>query len=183
MKKFIVVCVAVALVVGLFAVPALAKGPSKPAGTSNTGLLSFYEKDQETWEIIKGGAFGKMQYDLSGPEFCYVFNGHGLQAGVDYKLIYYPDPWPGDGIICLGMGTANGGGNVHIRECVDTGVDLPIDTDDNHIDNLGIPEYNGAKIWLILADDYDCENSDWNAWNGASYLFEGDLITFDDTDD
>jgi hypothetical protein len=182
MKKAMAAVLAVILVVGLCAVPVLAKGPTGPAGKSNTGLLYLHEKTQDTWEIVEGGAWGKMKYNLSGPEFCYVFNGHGLQAGVDYQLIYYPDPWPGSGVKCLGMGTANGGGNVHISGSVNTG-DLPIATDDNHIDNLGTEEYNGAKIWLILADDYDCETASWNAWNGASYLFEADLITFDDTDE
>ena len=79
-------------------------GKTGPAGKSNTAHLYLYEKDPATWEIVDGGAWGKMKYNLSGPEFEYVFNGHGLEAGEDYTLIYYPDPWPGGGLICLGDG-------------------------------------------------------------------------------
>ena len=155
----------------LVALPMIAGGPTGPAGKSNVGHLSLFEKDPATWEIIEGGAWGKMTYNLSGPEFEFVFNGHGLEAGVEYRLIYYPDPWPGTGLICLGTATANGGGNVHIAASVDTG-DLPIEADTNQ----------GAKIWLVLAADVTCDGV-WSAWNPTEYLFEYDLITFDDTDD
>jgi len=48
-------------------------------------------------------------------------NEKGLEADVEYTLIYYPDSWPGNGLICLGRATANNGGNVHIDGLVDTG--------------------------------------------------------------
>ncbi len=186
MKKLLMVAIVLAVAVSLVATPVLA-GKNGQAGKSNIGHLYLYEKDQDTWEIVEGGAWGKMKYNLSGSTFDFVFNGHELEAGWDYTLIYYPDPWPGDGLICLGFGTTNDGGNVNIKGSFDTG-DLPIPTDKNNADNDDCYEYinedyNGAKIWLILADDYDCEDAAWNAWNGASYLFEADLITFDDTDE
>jgi len=34
--------------------------------------------------IVDGGASGKMTYNLAGPTFDFVFNGHGLGAGADY---------------------------------------------------------------------------------------------------
>jgi hypothetical protein len=147
-------------------------GKNGRSGKSNVAHLYLCEKDQETWEIIEDGAWGKMKYNLSGPEFDFVFNGHGLEAGLDYTLIYYPDPWPGNGLICLGSGTATADGNVHIKNSVDTG-DLPIEGDEN----------DGAKIWLVLSDDVDCENQYMVGWNGEEYLFEYDLIEFDDTDE
>lgn len=155
----------------LVTVPMIAQGPSGPAGKSNVGHLNLFEKDPGTWEIVEGGAWGKMTYNLSGPEFSFVFNGHGLEARAEYRLIYYPDPWPGVGLICLGSATANGGGNVHIAASVNTG-DLPIASDTNA----------GAKIWLVLAADVDCEGN-WSAWNPTEYLFEEALITFEDTDE
>ena len=63
-------------------------------------------------------------------------------------------------------------GNVHIKNMVDTG-DLPIMSDEN---------YPGAKIWLVLSPDVDCMMQEMIGWNPAEYLFEYDLITFDDTD-
>ena len=61
-----------------------------------------------------------MKYSLSGETFDFVFNGHGLEVDEEYMLIYYPDPWPGTGLICLGEGTANGGGEVHIAGSVES---------------------------------------------------------------
>src|SRR6056297_1346023 len=82
------------------------KGPSRPAGKSNIGHLYLYEKTEAVgeWEIVPDGAWGKMKYNRSGAEFDFVFNAHGLVAGESYTLIYYPDPWPGEGLICLGSG-------------------------------------------------------------------------------
>ena len=111
-------------------------------------------------------------YNLSGPAFEFVFNGHMLPVGVDYTLIYYPDPWPGTGLICLGDGTVNDEGNIHIKEDVDTG-DLPIEADEN----------DGAKIWLVLSADVDCDDdTEMEGWNPTAYLFEYDLISFEATD-
>jgi len=169
-RKLTIVTV-IAVVMGLLVVPVFAKGPSGPAGKSNVGHLYLYEKDAD-WEIVEGGAWGKMKYNLSGSTFDFVFNGHSLPVGQDYTLIYYPDPWPGSGLICLGSGTVNEDGNVHIKELVDTG-GLPNETDANA----------GAKIWLVLSSDVDCGELEMIAWDPAAYLFEYDLITFDEKDD
>ena len=147
------------------------KGPNWQAGNSNIAHLYLYEKDPVTWVIVDGGAWGKMKYNLSGEMFEFVFNGHDLEVGFDYTLIYYPDPWPGDGLICLGSGIVNENGDVHIAAAVNTG-DLPILADEN----------TGAKIWLVLSDDVDCDNQLMIGWNPVEYLFEYDLINFDDTD-
>lgn len=148
-------------------------GPTAPAGKSNIGHLYLYEKvPSGTWPIVEDGAWGKMTYTLSGAEFSFVFNGHGLEPDTDYTLMYYPDPWPGTGLICLGSGTSNNGGNVNIAASVDTG-DLPIAGDTN----------SGAKIWLVLSSDVDCENKKMIGWAPTEYLFESDLISFVDTDD
>jgi hypothetical protein len=113
-----------------------------------------------------------MKYNLEGPEFEFVFNGHGLENGSEYTLIYYPDPWPGSGLICLGSGTACDEGDVHIKEAVNTG-DLPTAFDANE----------GAKIWLVLSSDVDCENAAMVGWTPTEYLFEYDIIKFDDRDE
>ena len=41
---------------------------------------------------------------------------------------------------------------------------------------------DGAKIWLVLSEDVDCDAQQMIGWNPAEYLFEYALITFDDTD-
>ena len=140
------------------------------SGQSNTAHLYLFEKDPTTWEIVDKGAWGKMRYRMSGDLFDFVFNGHKLEAGWDYTLVYYPDPWPGEGLICLGTAMADEEGNVHIEGMVETG-DLPADYDDNYP--------MGAKLWLVLSSDVDCTMQYMVGWNPTEYLFEYDLITFD----
>jgi len=170
MRKYLIL-VLIVLLIGALSVGVLA-GKTGQAGKSNIAHLYLHEKYPDTWEIVEDGAWGKMKYNLSGSEFDFVFNGHDLEPGFDYTLIYYPDPWPGSGLICLGNGTVNEEGDIHIAESVDTG-DLPIATDENL----------GAKIWLVLSDDVDCENAEMIGWTPIEYLFEYDVITFDDTDE
>ena len=171
MKKYLVITLAVILVSAL-AAGALAAGKTGPAGKSNTAHLYLYEKDAVTWDIVADGAWGKMKYNLSGPTFDFVFNGHGLEAGVDYTLIYYADPWPGDNPgASIASGTTNSFGDIHLMGSKELNMDLPTPPDTNLL---------GAKIWLVLSSDYD--GSKMVGWTPAEYLFEYNLITFDDTD-
>jgi len=163
MKKYLIL-VLIVLLIGALSVGVLA-GKNGPAGKSNIAHLYLYEKDPNDWSIVDGGAWGKMKYNLSGDEFDFVFNGHGLEPGLEYTLIYYPDPWPGAGLICLGSGTVNEEGDIHIAESEDTG------------------SLEDAKIWLVLSDDVDCENAEMTGWTPEEYLFEDDVITFDYTDE
>ena len=162
------------------------KAPSGPAGKSNIGHLYLYEKApdpdanrEDPWLIVEGGMWGKMKYNLSGSTFDFVFNGHRLPIGQEFTLIYYPDPWNGDGLICLGSGIVvededeDGMGNIHIKGSVDTG-DLPIESDANYDD--------GAKIFLVPSGDVDCDGQEMIGWSDGANLYEGALIIFDDTD-
>ncbi|MCJ7789789.1 MAG: hypothetical protein MUP69_06335 [Candidatus Atribacteria bacterium] len=175
MKKYLVL-VLIVLLIGALSVGVLAA----PAGKSNVAHLYLYEKDAVTWDIVEG-AWGKMKYNISGTEFDFVFNGHGLEPGLEYTLIYYPDPWPGIGLICLGSGTVNAEGDIHIAESVDTEGNLPIENDLNADETTTTLDdgSTGAKIWLVLTADVTDEMI---AWNPTEYLFEDELITFDDTD-
>ena len=173
MKKYLIL-VLVVLLIGALTVGVLA-GKTGQAGKSNIAHLYLYEKDPSDWSIVDGGAWGKMKYNLSGETFDFVFNGHGLVEGEDYTLIYYPDkdgnPWPREDIICLGSGIANAELDVHIMGSVDTG-DLP--------DPL-VDINEGAKIWLVLSADVDCDACEMFGWNPTEYLFEYELITFEYT--
>jgi len=176
-KKTTLILCAMVLFLVVAALPVIAKGPSGPAGKSKMAHLYLVEKNpaDPNWPAVAGGAWGKMTYRTKAPRFRFVFNGHALVAGQDYTLIYYPDkdgnPWPREDIICLGSDRADEEGNVHIKGRVDTG-DLPNpDTDINE----------GAKIWLVLSDDVDCDEEMIFGWNPTEYLFEYDLISFDST--
>ena len=157
MKKIILFAI---VFVFLFAAvgTVFAKGKSGAAGKSNVGHLYLYEKDPSNWAIVPKGAWGKMKYNLSGPTFDFVFNGHALEPSTSYTLIYYPDPWPGTGLICLGNAMSNEGGNVHIAGSVNTG------------------SLTDAKIWLVLSSD--CAATTMTNWQPTEYLFENNLISY-----
>lgn len=166
------------------------KGPSGPAGRSSMAHLYLYEKDPSTWEIVEDGAWGKMTYQTAGMYFNFVFNGHKLEPGLDYTLIYYPDPWPGEGLICLGEGIVNEEGNVHIKGAVETYGDLPMPDDWNNPEHTNHTScvadstcIEGAKIWLVLSGDVNCGNPKMTGWNPTAYLFEHVGITYRDTSD
>jgi hypothetical protein len=148
-------------------------GKAVGGGKENSPVehLYLYEKDPE-WGIVEDGAWGKVTILTHKDKF--VFNGHGLDGtlDLDYSLIYYPDPWPGEELLVLGDGTVNEGGNVHMQgEFV---FDLiPIEKDEN----------DGAKIWLVLSEDVATTDPDpgpvynyMDGWNPESYLFENNLI-------
>ncbi len=170
MKKGLLVFPILVIAAVFVCAPAiLAQGPSKQAGKSHIGHLYLFEKDPETWDIIPEGSWGKLKYNVTGPSFRFVFNGHHLMPGSSYILIYFPDPFPGTGLVCLGTGTANGGGNVHIAGSVQSG-DMPATFDANYP--------TGARILLVLSSDVDCAAQMMIAWNPTEYLFEYKLITY-----
>lgn len=172
---------------------AIASSVSTVYAKSETDHLYLYQKDPGTWEIVKGGAWGKMTFRTKGSTFDFVFNGHNLEPNTDYSLIYYADPWPGKGCrVCEGTaggfiakGTSNNGGNLHLAGSVELNTDLPASDDYNSGGHEGCPHdtpcLHGAKIWLVLSSDYS-ENPGMTAWNPDKYLFEGRTIHYDDTD-
>ncbi|OGC45341.1 hypothetical protein A2V49_00855 [candidate division WWE3 bacterium RBG_19FT_COMBO_34_6] len=185
MKKILIAVLSLFLL-AVFVAPVLAKGPSAPAGKSNKAHLYLYEKDPSTWEIVADGAWGKMTYDLSGPMFNYVFNGHSLMAEEEYTLIYYPDPWPGNSLQCLGSGMSNKGGELNLKGSVLTG-DLPAIFDWNNpanLNNLTGTTIKGAKIWLVKSQDVSCDGlfSKMIGWMPEQYLFEESGIFFEGPD-
>ena len=180
MKKNVFVLAVIVVLISLLTLStALAAGKNGQAGKSKVGHLYLYEKDSTkadpvtgAWPIVEGGAWGKMNYKLLGDTFKqFVFNGHELPAGVEYKLIAYKEPWPGEGLIILGSGTSNEYGDVHI---MGTSGALPVSEYPTQTSN----EYNdcGSKIWLVLADDVTAGGM--VGWRPDAYLFEGDLIYF-----
>jgi len=167
-----------------------------PPGFNKMGILYLFEKTPPEstgelvgpWPIVPNGAWGSMSYNLWGPKFDFVFHGRRLVPGGQYTLIYYPDPWPGEDLICLGSGIANGGGNLLIKGRKAIG-SLPADYDANWTpcgegDPAACPSGAvGAKIWLVLSSDVDCGGEDnpskMVGWNPTEYLFEYNLINFE----
>jgi hypothetical protein len=162
-RKLLLVAVVVSLVV-----TAVGAGTAFARDSRETAYL--YEKDPSTWDVVGNGAWGKLDYWADWDEYEFKFKGRGLERWTEYTLIYYPDPWPGSGLVCLGDDESNRRGKVRIRDSVEAGdLPLPAAFDDNYP--------TGAKIWLVLSDDVDCGNQEMTGWNPTEYLFENELIS------
>lgn len=142
------------------------RGNIGQAGNSNNAFTELVAKDPATWEVDTEGAWAKLKYSLAGDTFDFHLTAHGLEFDASYSLIYYPDPWPGTGLVVLGEAVADEEGNLLIKGSADTG-SLPGEGDENT---------GGAKIWLVLSADLGEEAM--AGWNPSGYLFEYSLITF-----
>jgi len=139
------------------------------------GELYLYEKNPSSGSIAPGGAWGKMSYAREGPAFEFVFSGYRLRPGVSYTLMYFPDPWPAEGLISLATATGDSDGRVQVRGSVPI-AHLPAKYDANY------PA--GAKIRLVLSDDIDwgkggsLARKRMRRWKPTQYLLEAQLINF-----
>jgi hypothetical protein len=137
------------------------------------------------WPVFFGkDRFGKMDYSLWGQNFKFSFEGKNLLSKKNYTLIYYPDPWPGNKLICLGSGNTNKKGNLEIHGSKDIGTSLPALYDANYNPVPTVPPSSGAvgaKIWLVQSEDVQCSNgtSAMLNWNPTAYLFEYNLIVYE----
>ncbi|MCP4676724.1 MAG: hypothetical protein GY854_14670 [Deltaproteobacteria bacterium] len=118
------------------------------------------KKNPNDWSYILDGSWGELTYNKAGDETTFAFKGQGLTPNTEYTLIYYPDPAPGDGLICIGSAKADATGEVNLGGVV-TGT-LPRSYDEN----------NGAKFWLAPSSDLDCAAQKFIDVNYDKYLFE-----------
>ena len=143
--------------------------------TANTLLLE--NKVPNVWTTILGdGMWGILKWAGDGNTFNFLstLEAHGLTPNTDYSLIYYADGWPGNNPgALLGTNDSDGSGDLTISNDVNLGYDLPHPSDAN--------SPGGAKIWLVPNSDYNGSNA-MTAWNPTQYLFETNLIQYDDTD-
>jgi hypothetical protein len=143
--------------------------------------------------------WGQLHYNLVGDTFRYSFQGKRLVPESDYTLIYYPDPWPGSNLMCLGDGTSNPAGNLQIHGEKEILTGLPTPDDANFYAGgetvVGPSGATGAKIWLVLSADVQCNSttitedtedilipSQMLGWTPSAYLFEGNLIVYQYSD-
>ena len=136
----------------------------------------FYlvQKDPSTWQPVEGGAKARIRYNCKHEMFCFNIFAYRLEPYEEYSLIYYADPWPGDNPGAhLGTWTASSLGVIYDGCTVELNMDLP------HPDDANYP--GGAKLWLVLTSDYNVCLHRMIAWNPTEYLFETQLVTYDDT--
>ncbi len=140
-------------------------------------VLLILENKDDNWNPIYGdGVWGLLAYNPAGSTFDYQFMARGLQPNTGYSLIYFADPWPGNhpGALIAAF-TSDASGMIALTAgSTDLNMDLPDPSDANYP--------TGAKIWLVLSSDYDIMTYAMTAFQMSKYLFEHNLITYDDTD-
>ena len=155
------------------------------------------------WPIISAdGIGGTLGYNVAGPMFVWGLEAEGLVDGT-YALIYYADKlnrftyWGGDNPGAVISSTIECvGGVVFASGSIDLGMDLPSPPDANQFVNdysktllaggTGDMYVNahGAKIWLVPVEALSGGVLPVTAWPPTdNWLFETDLIWYDDTDD
>jgi len=135
--------------------------------------LALNNKDASWNEIDGDGIEGELVFETMKTEFDYELNAIGLAVDTDYSLIYYADPWTGNNPgLLIDAFTSDGTGTISVAGSVDLGMNLPQPEDDNYL--------LGAKLWLVLSDDYDETTSSMIGWNPDDYLFEHNLISYSD---
>lgn len=146
-----------------------AQGLSKPSGTSLKATLYLNGENNE---------FGKMVYNRSGEYLEYIFNGHNLLPNTNYNLIYYPEK--PIGLICIGEGVSNNGGELNISEKNIYITSIPFNTDING--NTQTTTYEdgttGGKIWLLPSEQVNCNTLRFRTDTLTNVLYEDTLIYF-----
>lgn len=147
------------------------------------------------WPILPGNRWGQMKYNLLGETFRFAFEAKKLAPNTEYTLIYYPDPWPGNNLICLGSRKAGRAGNLQLngsKEILNSEGELSgLPTSDDANFSATCSGAVGAKIWLVRSEDVECEVTTqvvdesevavpphMTGWNPEDYLFEGNLIVY-----
>jgi len=162
--------------------------------TSYWSTLELTKKDINSWDPI-GGATGNLVYKLVGSEFEYEFEAAGLFAGTSYSLIYYADKqdrfvdWGGNnpGALIATFETDDSG-DISEEGSKNLAMNLPHSSDWNGSAEANYCEednYNlcrGAKIWLVPSSDYSVSEKKVSWGSPEDYLFETDLIAYDDFD-
>jgi len=135
--------------------------------------LALNNKDS-SWDEIDGDNIeGTLVFETMKTTFDYSLDATGLATSTDYCLIYYADPWAGDHPgAWIGTVTTDGSGVISTTGSKNLAMNLPSEPDENYLD--------GAKIWLVLASDYDTNTQEMTAWNPDSYLFEHELVAYSD---
>ncbi|MFA6097094.1 MAG: TasA family protein [Candidatus Paceibacterota bacterium] len=121
------------------------------------------------WTVINDNTYADLTWVGDGNTFDYTLTAQGLPNNTNYSLIYYADGWPGNNPgKLIGNYTSSGTGTITSGSVsIDLGMDLPSMPDGNFT--------VGAKIWLVLASDYNAGTSSMIAWNPSQYLFEGNV--------
>lgn len=194
-KTAMVILVITTLVLSIVPV-ALADDSVTVTYAGYTSQLNLENKDPGTWQFEEDGIGGILYYNNSGSTFDFTLDVQGLPAG-DYALIYYADTqyrfvdWGGvvDGVGQVIQSFTVNADPFSTSGSVDLGMDLPSYPDANayYYDYTQAPDNyahaTGAKLWVVPTSVLSSGVMPVATWApDDTWLFETDLITYDDTD-
>ncbi len=147
------------------------------AVNNNIETLTLENKDENYNRLTNDGIYGTLQFDKSSSTFNFTLNAYKLTPSINYSLIYYADPWPGNGTIgttgaLIWSGDTNASGNIiGISGNTEINTDIPNTVDANYS--------TGGKIWLIPSSAYNSSSRSVTVWPFTDkWLFETNLIKY-----
>ena len=111
-----------------------------------------------------GTIYATLKYKARDDQFKYDLDVKGLTSSQNYVLVSGTNPWNGSDTVQLAAFTTDASGNYSAP-----GVVMDINQD-----------LTNAKIWVILASDWDNGTKHMIGWHPSSYLFETALIDYED---
>jgi hypothetical protein len=123
-------------------------GPLGQAGNSQVAHVTFSAPEDS-----ESDAWARMMYFWIGTTFDFVLNAHQVEPGSEWTLVARAE----DGsAICLADGTANPGGELHLRDSIELDSHLPDGLDPFEATPEG-EDPSGATLELVPSDDTDCD--------------------------
>jgi hypothetical protein len=156
-----ILSIAIVALLALGCIGTVAAGAAQGINAKNRAVhLYLFEKDPSTWDVVAGGAWGIMSYQLpdgSTNVEKFAFSGHHLAPDKGFSLIYNPDPWPGRNFVLLGKGMSDATGELHFAGGF-------------NFDGIFFGDEPATRFRLVLSSDVG--TSQLTGWNPAEYLFE-----------
>jgi len=134
-------------------------------------VLRLENKDSNWTPIINDGVMGELTFIPSHATFDYTLEVKGLNAGTNYTLLYYADPWPSVNGIAIGAPfTADASGYANVSGDVELGTSLPVAGDTNL----------SAKFWVVPTTHWGGTGTGMILWDHTQYLHEWNLVSYTD---
>lgn len=152
------------------------QGPQGQAGASHVAHTDFVKLDT-AGNVVASDSSARMMYDWYASTFDYVLNAHQLDAGSQWTLTFQPETT--GTVLCLGNGTANGGGELHLANSIELNSNLPPNLDPAADPSTQPPD---AKLALVPTADVDCTAGTMKTAEPNKYLWSQPRVRYIDTD-
>ncbi|MBN1162435.1 hypothetical protein JXA34_01685 [Patescibacteria group bacterium] len=130
------------------------------------------ENKTKDWQVIEDDRYGILDFANASPTFDFTLRVYDLEPGTEYSLHYYKDPWNSVGGMIIHTFTTDSNGDWNGSASVELNSDLPAPGDGNGA---------WAKLWVVPRSHLNADGS-MNQWVQSAYLYEWNLVQYDDTD-